>query len=155
MRKALVLVSLLLLASSLPATTVKGKASPNNQPLWVGDAQQDPSEGAPQVGPGFVAKSHTRVRKHRKRQKRPIKLGISGGNILDSTFFFGLQFCCSGTLGALVEKNGTLYVLSNNHVLARVNRGEVGEPISHNSRGDSIGKSKQDRTRFCCGSNVD
>ncbi len=45
MRKALVLVSLLLLASSLPATTVKGKASPNKQPLWVAELA-DPVGGA-------------------------------------------------------------------------------------------------------------
>ena len=37
MRKALVLVSLLLLAISLPATTVKGKTNPNKDVMWFSD----------------------------------------------------------------------------------------------------------------------
>jgi hypothetical protein len=56
----------------------------------------------------------------------PIKLGTSGGNDLDQTS----QFCCSGTLGALVTRNGTNFILSNNHVLARSGHAAVGENIS-------------------------
>lgn len=59
-------------------------------------------------------------------QSRPIALGTTGGNVNDETS----QFCCSGTLGALVTRNGNLYVLSNNHVLARSGKGAVGEAIS-------------------------
>ena len=59
-------------------------------------------------------------------EPRPIPLGTSGGNIKDSTRFF----CCSGTLGSLVQDgNGVHYILSNNHVLARNNRGLAGEKI--------------------------
>lgn len=64
-------------------------------------------------------------RKFRKAQNRPIKLGTSGSNLLDQT----ATHCCGGTLGALVEKNGIRYVLSNNHVIARLNKGRRGEPI--------------------------
>jgi hypothetical protein len=40
-------------------------------------------------------------------------------------------FCCSGTLGSLVrDANGTPYVLSNNHVLARSERAIPGEDIA-------------------------
>ncbi len=64
---------------------------------------------------------------HQVAQSRPIQLGTSGGNLNDDS----AQFCCSGTLGALVQdKNGKLYVLSNNHVLARTNRGRKREPIT-------------------------
>ena len=52
--------------------------------------------------------------------------GVSGGNINDIT----RSFCCSGTLGSLVTGGGTLYVLSNNHVLARQDRAAAGEDIS-------------------------
>jgi hypothetical protein len=66
---------------------------------------------------------------HKARQTRPIPLGVSGGNVKDKTS----QFCCSGTLGALVSKQtllGTLFfILSNNHVLARVNAGAFGDDI--------------------------
>ncbi len=62
---------------------------------------------------------------HQLAQPRPIALGTSGGNINDHSN----TFCCSGTLGALVTKNGTQYVLSNNHVLARSNSGRVGDLI--------------------------
>jgi hypothetical protein len=64
---------------------------------------------------------------HRVEQARPILLGTSGGNVADRT----KRFCCSGTLGALVGDNsGRVYVLSNNHVLGRSNRANVGEVVS-------------------------
>ena len=72
------------------------------------------------------------AKKNRKEQDRPIKLGTSGGNTKDRTLFpeeFSIT-CCSGTLGALVEKNGLLHILSNNHVLARSNLAKKREPIS-------------------------
>jgi hypothetical protein len=63
---------------------------------------------------------------HRAALARPIPLGTSGGNELDRS----RSFCCGGTLGALVEDaSGTLYILSNNHVLARTNKASAGEAI--------------------------
>ena len=67
--------------------------------------------------------------KFRREQNRPIKLGTSGGSARDRTVFADSTACCSGTLGGLVEKNGKLYVLSNNHVIARINKGKKGEAI--------------------------
>lgn len=53
--------------------------------------------------------------------------GVSGGNVKDRT----RNFCCSGTLGSLMQdSNGIQYILSNNHVLARSNAASVGEDIS-------------------------
>lgn len=53
--------------------------------------------------------------------------GVSGGNVYDSS----KVYCCSGTLGSLVKDGtGGLYILSNNHVLARADRAVPGEPIS-------------------------
>lgn len=52
--------------------------------------------------------------------------GVSGGNINDIT----KRFCCSGTLGALVQGGGVNYILSNNHVLARADQAVAGEDIS-------------------------
>lgn len=63
---------------------------------------------------------------HQKTQTRPIQLGTSGGNVNDKS----RSFCCSGTLGALVTKNGTPYVLSNNHVLGRADKALGGEDVS-------------------------
>lgn len=63
---------------------------------------------------------------HQVFQTRPIQLGTTGGNIEDSS----KAFCCSGTLGSLVQNGaGTQYILSNNHVLARTNRATLGEDI--------------------------
>ncbi|MBZ5599808.1 MAG: S1 family peptidase [Acidobacteriia bacterium] len=59
-------------------------------------------------------------------QARPIALGTTGGNANDKSS----SFCCSGTLGALVTRNSNLYILSNNHVLARSGKGVTGEAIS-------------------------
>lgn len=74
----------------------------------------------------------TGKKKHRRLQNRPIKLGTSGGNVKDLT----ARECCDGTLGALVEKNGTQYILSNNHVLARTNKAKKGEAIIQPGLGD-------------------
>jgi Peptidase family S64 len=59
-------------------------------------------------------------------QKRNQHFGVSGGNINDHS----RAFCCSGTLGALVNDGSTQYVLSNNHVLGRSDQATVGEDIS-------------------------
>ena len=53
--------------------------------------------------------------------------GVSGGNVNDAT----RSFCCSGTLGSLVkDSSNVLYILSNNHVLARQDQAPLGEDIS-------------------------
>ena len=57
---------------------------------------------------------------------RTLFFGSSGGNANDITRFF----CCGGTLGSLVTKGGVQYILSNNHVLARVDQAPVGEDIT-------------------------
>ena len=50
---------------------------------------------------------------HQVKQTAPIQLGTSGGWRYD----LANGFCCGGTLGSLVSKGGTQYVLSNYHVL--------------------------------------
>ncbi len=62
---------------------------------------------------------------HQQEQTRPIRLGTSGGNINDSS----TNFCCGGTLGALVQNSNGQYILSNNHVLAGTNNALLGEEI--------------------------
>jgi len=57
-------------------------------------------------------------------QAGAVKLGTSGG---DSTDIAGNK-CCGGTIGSLVLRNGTFYVLSNNHVLAKSDFGTAGGP---------------------------
>jgi hypothetical protein len=59
-------------------------------------------------------------------QSLPVKLGTSGGNADDKSG----RFCCGGTLGSLLIRNGSFYILSNNHVLARSDQAALGEPIS-------------------------
>jgi hypothetical protein len=53
------------------------------------------------------------------------QFGVSGGNANDET----ANFCCSGTLGSLATDGSRFFILSNNHVLARSNRGKPGEDI--------------------------
>src|SRR5438874_2284009 len=53
--------------------------------------------------------------------------GVSGGNVNDAT----RSFCCSGTLGSLVrDPSNVMYILSNNHVLARQDQASAGEDVS-------------------------
>jgi len=67
---------------------------------------------------------------NQQAQSIPVKLGTSGGNTKDSSVQGNLTFCCSGTLGSLVQRNGTFYILSNNHVLARSDSASIGDSIS-------------------------
>lgn len=62
-------------------------------------------------------------------------LGSSGGNQNDSMTSGNTIFCCGGTLGSLVTRGGTSYILSNNHVLARDDLGAV---TSGTTPGDNI-----------------
>jgi hypothetical protein len=68
----------------------------------------------------------TLVTQQQQTQSEPVKLGTSGGNINDANG----DSCCSGTLGSLVTRNGTQYILSNNHVLADSDAGVAGDSIT-------------------------
>jgi hypothetical protein len=59
----------------------------------------------------------------------PIQLGVSGGNANDSSLQGKLIYCCGGTLGSLLQRNGSFYILSNNHVLARSDSAQLGDAI--------------------------
>lgn len=68
---------------------------------------------------------------HQAQSTTQIPLGSSGGNNHDYDIH-GNQIvdCCSGTLGALIQdSNNRLYLLSNNHVLARSDHAAVGDAI--------------------------
>jgi hypothetical protein len=59
-------------------------------------------------------------------QTPPVKMGTSGGNAND----VNATFCCSGTLGALIQRGGSFFILSNNHVLDKADLGVPGtDPI--------------------------
>jgi hypothetical protein len=60
---------------------------------------------------------------HRVKQTPPVKMGTSGGSANDRSG----PYCCGGTLGALVSRDGVLSILSNNHVLARSGTASTGE----------------------------
>lgn len=79
--------------------------------------------------PGSTGTAHVQIfqsNNNQAAQALPIKLGTSGGNADDKSG----NFCCGGTLGSLLTRNGNLYILSNNHVLARSDQASPGEPIT-------------------------
>lgn len=59
-------------------------------------------------------------------QISPVQMGTTGGNATDVTIVTGGKVCCSGTLGALITRGSTTYILSNNHVLAKSDKGTTG-----------------------------
>lgn len=63
---------------------------------------------------GVIFAQQSRTERH-----RPAPGGVSIGHYLIT----------AGTLGCLVKKNNTIYILSNNHVLANSNEASVGDPI--------------------------
>ena len=60
---------------------------------------------------------------NQQKQTPPVKMGTSGGSAAD----VNRSFCCGGTLGSLITRDNVLYVLSNNHILARSGGATVGE----------------------------
>lgn len=84
------------------------------RPLMVGKPELFAKPEKPGGGKGGGGVNFT------KRADRPVPIGYSIGNYNE---------CAAGTFGCAVEKGGNLYVLSNNHVLARQNEGSSGEPI--------------------------
>ena len=64
-----------------------------------------------------------------KAESGAIELGTSGSNIHASSVSGNSISCCGGTLGSLVVRTGTNYILSNNHVLANSDSGTVGDAI--------------------------
>jgi len=68
-----------------------------------------------------------------RRRHRPLEAGISCGH----------HKITAGTLGFIVEDDDAWYALSNNHVLADVNKGEPGDPIIQPGPIDIAGPSKK------------
>ena len=58
----------------------------------------------------------------------PIPLGVTGGNGDDSSTSGSYTYCCGGTLGSLLSRGGSFYILSNTHVLGRSDQASIGEP---------------------------
>src|SRR2546423_7400095 len=62
-------------------------------------------------------------------QSGGVALGTSGGNAKDSIASGNKITCCGGTLGSLIQRNGTQFILSANHVLARSDAAAIGDAI--------------------------
>src|ERR671916_143779 len=65
---------------------------------------------------------------------RNLNFGVSGGNVNDVSRLY----CCSGTLGALIQDtNATQYILSNTHGLGLADRAVAGDDVSQPGRIDA------------------
>ncbi|OLE09777.1 MAG: hypothetical protein AUG89_13805 [Acidobacteria bacterium 13_1_20CM_4_56_7] len=62
-------------------------------------------------------------------QNGPAELGTSGSNAHDSITSGNKITCCGGTLGSLIQRGGTQFILSANHVLARSDGAAIGDAI--------------------------
>ncbi len=62
-------------------------------------------------------------------QSLPVKLGTQGSNANNVTIAPPTA-CCVGTLGALMNRSGTFFVLSNNHVLTNSGSATIGDAIN-------------------------
>lgn len=83
-------------------------------------------QAIPQANPSLSASAVVTITaQNQNNEGIPINLGTSGSNAndVDSTE------CAGGTLGSLVVRAGTQYILSNNHILADSDAGSIGDPI--------------------------
>jgi hypothetical protein len=65
---------------------------------------------------------------------RPVPIGVSTGNQNDLVYLHA--FCTSGTIGARLTDGTNHYALSNNHVYAVENLGQIGDPIIQPGQAD-------------------
>jgi hypothetical protein len=100
--------------------TAPGKVPNPSTVLVTAVLQSDPTK----TGTGRVQVFQSN--NNQTEQNLPVELGTSGGNIDDKNGIY----CCGGTLGSLLIRNGSYFILSNNHVLARSDQAAPGEPIS-------------------------
>lgn len=99
--------------AAIPSSpTVTISATSQADPTVTGNANCVLTAGGPSV--------------NQSMQNAPIKLGTSGGNSRDTSG----NFCCSGTLGSLVTRGGSFFILSNNHVLAKSDKATIGDPVT-------------------------
>jgi hypothetical protein len=90
------------------------------------------------IGVVSVAAAATLDCNQQATSSRPIDLGISGGNINSSIKLRHQKGCFSGTLGSMVQDSGGhQFILSNNHVLADINKAKPGELIVQPGRVDT------------------
>src|SRR6266436_2054187 len=84
-----------------------------------------------QTGSGSGTATVTILPETQNAQSGAIELGTSGGNANDSSTNTTTNTitCCGATLGSLVTRGGTQYILSNTHVLARSDIAQIGDPI--------------------------
>jgi hypothetical protein len=125
------------------ATTLDDMGNPAILVLVVMDEYSTPAKIAPSEIDGYPVVIQYTERivamkgggggvSHKAIQTAPIQLGTSGGWRYD----LANGYCCGGTLGSLVSKGGSQYVLSNYHVLEAdiVNGGnsrvaQAGDPV--------------------------
>jgi hypothetical protein len=106
------------------ASTGGGQSAPTNVTITaVSQANPSVSGSATLTLENFTATNSTTF------------LGSSGGNQKESTTSGSSIACCSGTLGSLVTRGATSYILSNNHVLAR---SDLGTTTAGATPGDNI-----------------
>jgi hypothetical protein len=77
---------------------------------------------------------------HQVKQTAPVQMGTSGGQYNDAS----AAYCCGGTLGSLVLRDGVLCILSNNHVLARSGSSVTGDDTIQPGLIDSSCRSAND-----------
>jgi hypothetical protein len=77
----------------------------------------------------FGSATMTLMTQGQSAQSGAVELGSSGGNIHASSQSANTITCCGGTLGSLLNRNGTFFILSNNHVLADSDAGTAGDAI--------------------------
>src|SRR3984957_16149083 len=124
--------------TSCTATYTAPRALPPGSPsvFLVGQAAGNPhSAEALHIllnGAGFSSSAL----QNQVAQKGYVEMGSSGGNANDYDSRkdgSGREYvndCCGGTLGALVaDRNGDLYILSNNHVLAESDQARTGDTV--------------------------
>src|SRR5260370_38737234 len=104
-------------------------AFPSPKGFW-GTASTSGASGSANLTVVYPNDNHT-------SQLIPIKLGTSGGNSTHKTTTGNKTTGCSGTLGSLVRRRGTFFLLRNNHVLDKSEQGTTGDAATHHSVGEN------------------
>jgi len=83
------------------------------------------------VSPGASGSSSVYVKPlNQNALNAPVQLGSSGSNVNATCLSGGGGFCFGGTLGSLLTRGGTQYIMSNNHVLGLSDAGVAGQVVT-------------------------
>jgi hypothetical protein len=110
--------------------------TPNSVPTFVGSDGSVTNDlvvvtATSQASPSATGTSYVYIKPlNQNALTAPVQLGSSGSSVGATCLSGNSGFCFGGTLGSLITRGGTSYVMSNNHVLGLSDAATAGQAVT-------------------------